>query len=298
MTDVTIVSEIDPAANIASDAQIGDFSVIGPGVTIGPGTVLGRHVTVLNCTKIGSGNIIGDSCVFGAIPQDLKYKGSDMVLVVGHNNRISRNVTMHIGTETGGGVTRVGDHNTILEGAHIAHDCFVDNYVHLGRSAQLAGHIHVQDGAVIGDLSGTHHFVTVGKYACIGTRTPVRRDVPPYTLFASEDYGWSPPSVRGVHEAGIKARGLDAEEEAELRRALHELFDNEAALQTKIEHLINLGVEGEAALLCDFCQSSLQGRYGRIRETMRGTVPEEAKEHLAPEKLAELEGRIRDRSER
>ena len=91
-----------------------------------------------------------------------------------------------------------------------------------------------------------------------------------------------------MHEAGIKAAGLKKDEEAELRRALHELFEDESALQTKIEQLENLGTEGEAAALCEFCQQSLQGRFGRIRESYRGQLPPEAAELLPPEKLAEI----------
>jgi acyl-[acyl carrier protein]--UDP-N-acetylglucosamine O-acyltransferase len=133
-----------------------------------------------------------------------------------------------------------------------------------------------------------HHFVTIGKYARVGSRTPVRRDVPPYTVFGSEDYGWTPPSVCAVHEEGIRAAQLVADEEAELRRALTELFADEKALQMKIEQLLNLGVEGEAAMLCDFCQKSLQGKFGRFRESFRGRMPPEAMRLLPPEKLAEI----------
>jgi UDP-N-acetylglucosamine acyltransferase len=284
-----VLRDIHPSARIAPDAEIGPYCVIGPEVTIGPGTVIGRRVTVTGHTIIGSGNCIDDGCVLGSKPQDLKYRGGDTLLVVGHNNRIGRNVTLHIGTETGGVVTRIGDENMLCEGAHVAHDCYVDDRVHLGRGVLLAGHIRVHSGAVIGDFSGVHHFVTIGRYSRVGMRTPVRRDVPPYTQFYSEDCGWTPPAVRGVHEEGIAAAHLRNEEEAELRRALHELFEDESALQTKIEQLENLGVEGEAAALCEFCQASLQGKFGRIRESFRGKVPPEAEEHLPPEKLAEVQ---------
>jgi len=289
MAKLEVIREIHPSARVASDARIGPYCVIGPDVTIGPGTVLGRHVTVIGRTTIGSGNVIADGCVLGNTPQDLKYRGAGTMLVIGHSNKIGRNVTMHIGTEPGGYVTRVSDENVLLEGCHIAHDCFVDSHVYLGRSVQLAGHILVQSGAVLEDLVGVHHFVTIGRYARIGPRTPVRRDVPPFTNFFSEDYGWTSPAVRGVHEKGINAAGLKRDEEAELRRALSELFEDEAALQTKIEQLENLGVEGEAAALCEFCQQSLQGRFGRIRESYRGQVPPEAAELLPPEKLAEIQ---------
>jgi UDP-N-acetylglucosamine acyltransferase len=165
----------------------------------------------------------------------------------------------------------------------------VDNGVRVGKDALLAGHIRVQDGAVIGDLVGVQHFVTIGRYARVGPRTPVRRDVPPFTDFFSENYDWAdPPSVRGVHEAGIAAANLAPDEEKELRRALHELFDDEAALQTKIEQLVNMGVEGAVAELCQFVQHSLQGVFGRHRELLRGMAPPEAEYYLPPELRAAL----------
>ena len=289
MADVDVLREIDPAARIAPDATIGPFCVIGPNVTIGPRSVIGSRVTVTGNTTIGSGNRIGDGSVLGAHPQDLKYRGANTLLIIGHNNVIGRLTTMHVGTEPGGYVTRVGDSNTLREGVHIAHDCFVDNHVTLGRGVQLAGHILVQDGAVIDDLSGVHHFVTIGRYARITARTPVRRDVPPFTVFGTTASYWDAPAVTGTNEDGIDRAELKKEEAAELRRALADLFEDEAALQTKIEQLENLGVEGEAARLCEFCQQSLQGKFGRIRESYRGQVPPEAKPYLRPDILAAME---------
>lgn len=289
MPELEVIREIDPLARIASDATVGKFCVIGSDVIIGPGSVLGRRVTVMGNTTIGSGNVIGDGCVLGAKPQDLKYRGSSTLLIIGHDNHIGRIVTIHIGTESGGFVTRIGNSNRLMEGCHVAHDCYVDDHTHIGRCVQLAGHIRIQTGAVLEDLAGMHHFVTIGRYARVGQRTPVRRDVPPFTNFFSENYGWTSPSVRGIHEAGINAAKLKRDEEAELRRTLHELFEDEVAFQTKIEQLENLGVEGEAAALCEFCQQSLLGKFGRFRESFRGKVPPEAAEFLPPEKLAEVQ---------
>ncbi len=283
MTDVTVVREIDPAARVSPEARIGPYCVIGPNVTIGPGTVLLRRVSVTGRTTIGSENFFEEGCVLGARPQDLKYEGSTTLLHIGHRNRFARAVTAHIGTEPGGFLTRIGDANVILDGTHIAHDCYLDNDVHLGRNVLLAGHIRIHDGAVIEDHAGLHHFVTVGTHARVGPRTPVRRDVPPYTNFFSEDDRSAPPAVSGIHEAGIAAANLAPDEEKELRRALQELFDDEAALQTKIEQLVNMGVEGEVAELCQFIQRSLQGIYGRHRELYRGKAPPEAEAYLPPE---------------
>lgn len=289
MRDVQVLCEIDPAAQIASDTVIGPYCVVGPHVTIGPGSELVCRVSVRGHVIIGSGNRFGEGCAIGEEPQDLKYAGAPTLVIIGHGNRFGRAVTVHIGTEAGGHLTRIGDDNVLDDGSHVAHDCFLDDRTYLGRNVLLAGHIRIRTGAVVEDMVGVHHFVTIGQHARVGARTPVRRDVPPYTCFASEDYDWSsPPAVRGIHDEGIRAAGLAAEEEKDLRRTLSELFEDETALQTKIEQLVSIGVEGEAARLCQFVQRSLQGLYGRHRETYRGRIPPESRRHLPPEQLARI----------
>lgn len=287
MSEVTVLREIAPSAQVAPEARIGPYCVVGPNVTIGPGTVLVRRVSVTGHTTIGSGNRFEEGCVLGGAPQDLKYAGGPTLLIIGHRNRFGRKVTAHIGTEFGGYLTRIGSDNVLMDGCHVAHDCYVDDKTHLGTNVLLAGHIRVQTGAKIESESGAHHFTTIGRYARVGPRTPVRRDVPPFTDFYGDEENDENPSVRGVHEEGILAAGLAPQEERELRRTLHELFADESALQTKIEQLANLGVEGESAALCEFCQQSLQGVYGRYRELFRGKLPPEALEYLPAEKRAE-----------
>lgn len=283
MTSLTVLRQIAPSARVDAQATIGAYCVVGPEVTIGPGTVLKRRVSVTGRTTIGSDNVFAEGCVLGADPQDLKYAGGATLLIIGHRNRFARNVTAHIGTEAGGHVTRIGDDNVLDEGAHVAHDCYVDDGVYLGRGVLLAGHVHAEDGAVIEDLAGAHHFTTIGRYARVGPHTPVRRDVPPYTDFYSREPGLSPPTVRGIHEPGIRAAKLTAQAETELRHTLSELFDDESALGTKIEQLINLGAEGESARVCEFCQRSLRGIFGRYRELFRGKAPPEAEQFAPPE---------------
>ena len=280
MTDLAVMREIDSSARIAADAAVGYYCVVGPDVSIGPGTVLRRRVTVMGHTTIGRDNVFEAGCVMGAEPQDLKYAGGPTLLVIGDRNRFGRCVTAHVGTEAGGHLTRIGSDNVFADGCHVAHDCYVDDHTSLGRNVLLAGHVHVQRGAVMEDLSGAHHFTTIGRYAHVGARTPVRRDVPPYTCFYSDHYDWQPPRVMGIHKAGLEAAGLEPHQQRDLRLALLELFADEAALQTKIEHLMNLGVEGEAAELCEFCRRSLKGVYGRHRELFRGRQPPEAKQYF------------------
>ncbi len=276
MTDLHVTREIAETAQVHPTAEIGLYCYVGPAAVIGAGTVLRRRVTVIGHTIIGDDNVIEEGCVLGAQPQDLKYKGTTTHLILGDRNRLMRNVTAHIGTELGGRFTRIANDVLLMDGSHVAHDCYVDDHAVLGRKVLLAGHTHIQQGAVLDDLAGAHHFTTVGRYARVGARTPVRRDVPPYTVFYSDEFESTPPAVRGIHEAGLKAAGLTDLEERELRRALAELFEDEAALATKIEQLVNLGIEGEVAKLCGFCQRSLQGVYGRYRELFRNEIPPEA----------------------
>jgi UDP-N-acetylglucosamine acyltransferase len=279
---VNVIREIDPSAKVSPQARVGPFCTIGPDVTIGPGTVLESRVSVRGCTAIGSGNHFAEGCVLGEFPQDLKYRGGRTLLGIGHRNRFGRRVTAHVGTEVGGYLTRVGDDNVIGDGSHIAHDCYVDNHVTFEPNVLLAGHVRVQTGAVLEHAAAAHHFVTVGRYSRVGTCTPVRRDVPPFT-----DYRATGPDgafgVYGPHDAGIAAAGLTPQGAKELRLALLELFGQEAALQTRIEQLVELGVDGEVAALCEFLQQSLRGVYGRYRELFRGKLPPEALEHLPPE---------------
>jgi UDP-N-acetylglucosamine acyltransferase len=275
MPEITVLRDIHPSARIADHVEIGPYCFIGPDVTVGSGTVLRRRISITACTCIGADNTIDEGCVFGGDPQDLKYRGSRTVLIIGDRNRIGRSVTAHIGTEEGGYVTRIGDDNVLDDGAHVAHDCYVDDHTHLGAYVQLGGHIHVQTGAVMGELSAAHHFTTIGRYAWVGPHTPVRRDVPPYTRFSIRGQRET-PAVVGIHDQGVLSAGLGEYEQRELLFALRELFSDEAALQTKIEQLSNMGVEGEAASLCEFCQRSLQGVYGRFRATYRGKIPPEA----------------------
>ncbi|MCY2928998.1 MAG: hypothetical protein NTV86_05790 [Planctomycetota bacterium] len=290
MPELMVLREIAPSATIVPGARIGPFCTIGPHVTIGAGTLCHRRVCIAGHTTIGADNDIAEGCVLGALPQDLKYHGEASLLLVGDRNRLGRNVTIHVGTEAGGWLTRVGNDNVLNDEAHVAHDCYVDDHTFLGRGVLLAGHVrvnvrigpfctigpHVTIGAVMEDQSAAHHFTTIGRYARVRARTPVRRDVPPYTDFYSDNSATSAPGVRGIHKDGILRARLPKDEEVELRFALRELFADETALQTKIEQLRNLGVEGEAAALCTFCQRSLQGPYGRHREVFRGQTPPEA----------------------
>ena len=146
--DLTVMREIAPQAKVSPEARVGPFCVIGPEVTIGPGTVLGRRVTVTGRSTLGRDNLIDDGCVLGAAPQDLKYAGRPTLLMIGDRNRLGPNVTAHVGTEPGGYLTRIGNDNVIDSGAHVAHDCYVDDRTRLAVR-QAVQHLFHDEQALI-----------------------------------------------------------------------------------------------------------------------------------------------------
>lgn len=290
MTDVTVVNEIAPGARVHPDARIGQWCVVGPHAAIGAGTNLVSRVTVVGHTTLGRDNVVEPGSVIGGSPQDLKFRGKITRLIVGDRNRIGRNVTLNVGTELGGFVTYVGDDNILEDACHVAHDCYVGNRVRLGRKVLFAGHIVVQDGAWIEDMTGIHHFSRVGRFARVGSRTPVTRDVPPYTWYYSEDYYWDPPQVRGLNEEGIAAADLGPERSAVLRDALGYLFSEGLPMTTKLDELQRRGpLDSEVEFVCQFCRQSLTGLSGRYREQFRNQVPPEAYELLPADVLAWIE---------
>jgi len=281
MAGSTAPCQVADEARIHPTVRIGRWCVVGPRVQLDAGVVLEDRSVVLGRTRIGAETTIGAGSVIGDHPQDLKYRGGHTWLLVGRRNRIGRNVTIHVGTEGGGWATYVGDDCRFGDGCHVAHDCYLDDEVTLGERVLLAGHIVVGRGAVLERMTGIHHFTRIGRYCRVGPRTPVRRDVPPFTDFYSRDYYSDPPAIRGVHEAGIAAAGLDADVERALRAALTELFDTDAALATQVAALERRGAMIEVvADLCRFCRESLAGRFGRYRERFRNQTPPEAERFL------------------
>ncbi len=210
---------VAPDCRIADDAIIGPYCVIGEHVEIGPRTVLHNHVTIHGPTVIGEENIIYPFCVIGADPQDLKYHGEEALCVIGDRNRFREHITIHRGTEAGGGVTRIGSDNLFMVASHVAHDCIIGSRCVIANSVMLGGHVIVEDGANIGGGAGVHHYSTVGTMAFVGGLTRVKRDVPPYTRFDGD-----PGEVRGLNTIALTRHRFSPEEIAALRQAYRLIF--------------------------------------------------------------------------
>ena len=278
MSQIAEQASIHPSARIGEDVRVGPYCVIGPEVELGDGCELMNKVTLDGRTHIGRHNIIYPNCVIGSRPQDLKYQGSPTETIIGDRNVFRENVTVHRGTEMGGGKTVIGDENFIMVGAHVAHDCHLEDRILLSNAAMLAGHVKVESNVVISAMTGIHHFVTVGRHSYIGAYTPVRRDVPPYVKVNGD-----PPRVRGLNSEGLKRHGFTEQDLEELKETYKELFRTRrdgGSLAEDVERMRSTGTLGpHAQYLCDSVWRSCQSRFWRALEARRQDRFEDRLQH-------------------
>jgi len=236
-----MTKKIHPSAVVSSKAQIGDnveigpFCVVGDDVKIGEGTILKSHVVVEGDTVIGKNNIIFPFASIGLEPQDLKFKGEKSRVEIGDNNKIREHVTIHLGTQDGAMVTKIGSNCLLMVGVHIAHDCVVGNHVIFANNATLAGHVEVGDHVVIGGLSAVHQFVRIGAGAMIGGMSGVESDVIPNGLVMGER-----ASLAGLNLVGLKRRGISRDDIHSLRNFFKQLFiEEKGEFSLRVEKLAN-----------------------------------------------------------
>jgi UDP-N-acetylglucosamine acyltransferase len=215
---ISNLAHIHPNAQIGKNVTIDPFSVIHDDVVIGDGTHIMSNVTVFSCSRIGKDCKIFPGAVIGAVPQDLKFKGEYTLAEIGDNTTIRECVTVHRGT-TDKKTTKIGSNCLIMAYAHVAHDCIVGNHVILANAVQLAGHVTVDDFAIIGGLSAAHQFTHIGRHTYIAGMSAIRKDVPPFVKAARE-----PLSYVGINNVGLSRRGYSKETIDEIFKIYHILF--------------------------------------------------------------------------
>jgi acyl-[acyl-carrier-protein]--UDP-N-acetylglucosamine O-acyltransferase len=256
---------VHPTAIVAEGAKIPASCTVGPYCTIGADVVLGErcvlvsHVVLDGHLTMGDDNGIFPFACLGMAPQDLKYKGEATQLVIGDNNEIREYVTISRGTAGGGGVTRVGSGCLIMAYTHIGHDSVIGDGVILANAATLAGHVTVEDYAVVGALNPVHQFCTIGRYSYIGGGTTITQDVLPYSLTSIERNN----HAYGINKVGLERKGFTPEEIKQLRAAYrllqHSKLNTTEALAA-IREKIAAGEFGEkVAYLADFIAKSERG---------------------------------------
>jgi|SRR5665213_84833 len=206
---------VDPQARVSANADIGPYCIIGADVEIGARTQLMAHVYVEGVTYIGEDNIFYPYSTIGVASQDLKYKGERAETRIGSRNKIREFVSIHRGTEGGGLVTQIGDDNLLMAYAHVAHDVQIGNHTQLGNAVTFAGHVSVEDWAVIEAFSGVHQFCRIGKHAFVGGYSVVTKDVLPYSMTVSPRES----KVFGENKVGLERRGFAKESIESLHKA-------------------------------------------------------------------------------
>ena len=198
-------------AKIANNVVIEPFVTIHKNVEIGEGTWIGSNVVIMEGARIGKNCKIHPGAVVSGTPQDLKYNGEETLTIIGNNVTIRECVTINRGTKANN-QTVIGDNCLIMAYCHVAHDCIIGNNCILSNSTNLAGHVEVQDWAIIGGLSAVHQFVTIGAHSMISGGSLVRKDVPPFTKAARE-----PLSYVGINSIGLRRRGFSFEKIQEIQ---------------------------------------------------------------------------------
>ncbi|MBE0505749.1 MAG: acyl-ACP--UDP-N-acetylglucosamine O-acyltransferase [Marinospirillum sp.] len=223
---------IDPRAQLADDVEVGPYSIIGSDVSIGAGSIIGPHVVIRGTTVMGERNHIFQFASVGEDCQDKKYKGEPTRLEIGNDNVIRECATIHRGTTQDQGITRIGSRNLFMAYAHVAHDCIVGNDCILANQATLAGHVHVDDFAILGGMVAVHQFSRVGAHAMCGGGSIILKDIPAYVMVSGH-----PAETHGINYEGLKRRGFSKEAMQALRHAYKVVFRQGMILQDAIAEL-------------------------------------------------------------
>ncbi len=228
--DIHPTAVVHPEARIGSGVKIGAYSVVGQNVRIGRDTVIDSHVVLDGWTEIGERCRIFPFASLGAAPQAVRYRGEPTRLTVGNENTFREFVTVHRATVEGGGETVMGNGNFIMAYSHIAHDCRIGNGVIMANNSTLAGHIQVEDFAIVGGLVAIHQFVRVGCYALVGGASAVPQDIPPYMIAAGNR-----ARLYGLNNVGLKRHKFSATTVAALKQAYRILFRSHLTLHRAME---------------------------------------------------------------
>jgi len=245
---------IHPKAKLGAGCHVGPYCVIGEHVELGDGCRLHSHVIVDGHTRLGSANEIFPFASIGLKTQDLKWKGGITRTEIGDNNTFREYVTVHSATNDGD-ATRIGSHNNLLAYSHVAHDCQIGSHIVMSNGSTLAGHVIVQDHAILGGLTGVHQFCRIGRMAMLGGYSKVVQDIPPFMIADG-----NPASARTVNKVGLERRGVAEETQSALRQAYKIVFREGLTVAKAIETMEkDLPPVLEVKELIEFVRSSERG---------------------------------------
>lgn len=245
---------IDSTAELGADVSVGPYCIVGPRVTVGEGSSIAGHAVLERNARVGAGVKIGYGTVIGSDPQDLKYKGEETWVEIGDATIIREYCTINRGS-TATGKTTVGERCFLMTYVHVAHDCVVGNDVIIANGVQMAGHVTVEDRAIISGLVPIHQFVRIGTYSFVGGASRVNQDVPPYTKAAG-----NPVHLYGLNSVGLQRAGFSPDLKLALKRAYRLVFNSDLTVSQGIARArIELPQVAEVETFLRFIEGSQRG---------------------------------------
>ena len=246
---------IHPKSKIHSTVKIGAYSVIGENVQIDQGSEIGNFVTLTGNTTIGKDNKIYHYCSLGEAPQDKKFKNEKTYLSIGDRNTIREFCTFNVGTVDGGGLTQVGNNNWLMAYVHIAHDCKLGNDIVLANNSSLAGHVEIDDFAILGGFTLVHQFCKIGAHIITAVGTIILKDIPPYIRAAGDN-----AKPNGINIEGLKRRNFSTQSILDIKKAYKVIYREGNTIDTAKKMLLDLGKKtNEVNLFIDFINKSNRG---------------------------------------
>jgi len=267
MTVIHPSAVIGKGAQLASEVAIGPNCVIGGAVSIGSGTVLDANVVIDGNVRIGKNNHFFPSCVIGCRPQILALSSDTQIggLAIGDGNIFREQVTIHPGMQPEG-LTKVGSGNFVMVGAHVGHDCILEDKIVMSNCVHIGGHCKVETGVWLSGIVGLHQFVTVGKWSYAAGLAGINRDVPPFLIVS----GHYPPRIRGVNKRGLQRAGFTDEQQERIFEAYRKLYRQGGALLENAKALAQEdGLDENVSAMIDAIVKSSEHQFGRYLETFR-----------------------------
>lgn len=246
---------IDPSAKIGKDVTIGPWTIIGPEVEIGDGCDIASHVVIKSHTRLGKNNRIFQFASVGEDPSDKKYHGEVSWLEMGDNNIVREGATLHRGTESGGGITRIGSDNLFMPYTHVAHDCILGNHIIFSNNAAVSGHVIVEDWAILSGYAGVYQFLRIGAHSFVGGLTHINMDVPAFVVVKG-----APAQPKGINITGLERRGFSKETIRTIRQAYKIIYRQGLKIDEALKQLQPLVEEhADLQLLIDSIKASQKG---------------------------------------
>lgn len=246
---------VEEGAILSPGVTVGAFAFVGAEVELGMGVEIEPHATLLGRTHVGPESHVSSHAVLGGAPQDRDWAGESTSLEIGARSVIREHVTINVGTIRGGGCTRLGDDNFVMNSAHIGHDCQIGDNTIIASFCGLGGHTRVDDFAVLGAYTGLHQYARIGESVMVAGGAKVSRDAPPFTMVAGDR-----ARIVGLNTVGLRRRDFSTKTRSQIKHAFHLIFQSKLRLEEALAKVDEeIGAVPEVERLVSFLRKSERG---------------------------------------